>query len=219
MATITIENSPSTLDMRTVKAKLASYGSLAKSCRFAVRILPKSFANPLLNYYNTVFNDLTYLCEVAEFPGRGFISIDNIRYYGPSFKAPVQSSYEDITLTFLCRQQGLERQLFDDWMDMINPVNNFDFNYKDDYACKIDIFQFSDYDTTGRGSPDPIYLFSLQDAWPILVNPQPVTWADDQFLRLGVTFTYFKWTRGALDPTPSTNTDGSWSFIPTDIET
>jgi hypothetical protein len=145
---------------------------------------------------------LVYLCEVAEFPGRGFINIDNLRYYGPSFKMPVQSSYEDITLTFLCRSQGLERQFFDDWMDMINPVTNFNFAYRDDYACQIDIFQFSEYATQAEDESDAVYLFSLQDAWPVLVNPQPVTWADDQFLRLGVTFTYYKWTRPGLDPQP-----------------
>jgi len=164
-----------------------------------------------------MFEDLIYLCEVAEFPGRGFQNVD-LRYYGPSFKMPFQTSYEDINLTFLCRSNSIERQLFDDWMDLINPVNTFDFNYRDDYACQIDIFQYSEYDKKGGyGSSDVEYMFSLKDAWPVLVNPQQVTWADDQFLRLGVTFTYTKWTRGNLDPSPTVDANGSYTAITTNI--
>ena len=215
MASIPIENAPRALDMESFKAVSEDYGSLAKSCRFAVRILPTGINNPLRQYYD-MFRDLIYLCEVAEFPGRGFQNVD-LCYYGPSFKMPFQTSYEDINLTFLCRSQATERQLFDDWMDIINPINTYDFNYRDDYACEIDIFQFSEYDTEGYGSSDPEYMFSLKDAWPTLVNPQPVTWADDQFLRLGVTFTYSRWTRGGLDPTPSDSANGSYTAITTNL--
>jgi hypothetical protein len=215
MASLPIENAPRALDMESFKAVSEDYGSLAKSCRFAVRILPTGINNPLRQYYD-MFRDLIYLCEVAEFPGRGFESI-SYRYYGPEQKQPFQSRYEDINLTFLCRSESPERELFDDWMDLVHPITTYDFNYKDDYACQIDIFQFSEYDTIGYGSSDPEYMFSLKDAWPTLVNPQPVTWADDQFLRLGVTFTYSRWTRGGLDPTPSTDANGSYTAITTNL--
>jgi len=215
MASIVIENAPRALDMETFRVVSDDYGSLAKSCRFAVRIIPSSVNNPLSRYFD-LFRDLIYLCEVAEYPGRGFQNVD-LRYYGPSFKMPFQTTYEDINLTFLCRSQAPERQLFDDWMDLINPVTTFDFNYRDDYACQIDIFQFSEYDSEGYGSPDPEYMFSLKDAWPVLVNPQPVTWADDQFLRLGVTFTYTKWMRGGLDPNSVPDANGSYTAITTDL--
>ena len=215
MASIPIENAPRALDMESFKAVSEDYGSLAKSCRFAVRILPTGINNPLRQYYD-MFRDLIYLCEVAEFPGRGFESI-SYRYYGPEQKQPFQSRYEDINLTFLCRSQSPERELFDDWMDLVHPITTYDFNYKDDYSCQIDIFQFSEHDMMGYGSSDPEYMFSLKDAWPTLVNPQPVTWADDQFLRLGVTFTYSRWTRGGLDPTPSTDANGSYVAITTNL--
>jgi hypothetical protein len=102
-------------------------------------------------------------------------------------------------------------------MDLINPVTTFDFNYRDDYACQIDIFQFSEYDSEDYGSSDVEYMFSLKDAWPVLVSPQQVTWADDQFLRLGVTFTYTKWMRGGLDPTPTNSANGSYTAITTNL--
>ena len=215
-----VQNAPMTLDMETIASVVHDYGSLAKSCRFAVRILP-SGTNSRINSIggDTILNDLIYLCEVAEFPGRGFEAVD-LRYYGPAFKMPFSTVYEDISLTFLCRSDSPEREFFDNWMDLINPVNTFNFNYRDEYACKIEIFQYSENDSfIGSGMPNPKYVFSLQDAYPILVNPQSITWADDQFLRLGVTFTYTKWLRPGLDPKGrvGVNTNASYSALPTNI--
>jgi hypothetical protein len=205
MAEPRIQNQPANLEMNDFKQYADSYGGLVRSCRFAVRILlPGGNVMRLINGYSTFTNDLTYLCEAAEIPGRGFMNVD-LRYYGPNFKLPYQTAYEDITLTFICRAQSLERQFFDDWMEMINPTNSFDFRYRSEYSCEIQLFQFGEADNNRLDernlAPKAEYLITLADAWPILVNPQPVTWADDNFLRLGVTFTYTKWYR-LRDGTP-----------------
>jgi hypothetical protein len=52
----------------------------------------------------------------------------------------------------------------------------------------------------------------MHNAYPILVNPQPMTWSDDIFQRLVVTFTYTHWTRPGLDPEPSWSTPSGYSF-------
>jgi hypothetical protein len=220
LGTTPVRNAPMVLDMDTIASVVNDYGSLAKSCRFAVRILP-SGTNSRINGIggDNILDDLIYLCEVAEFPGRGFEAVD-LRYYGPAFKMPFSTVYEDISLTFLCRSDSPEREFFDNWMDLINPVNTFNFNYRDEYACKIEIFQYSENDSfLAPGMPNPKYVFSLQDAYPILINPQSITWADDQFLRLGVTFTYTKWLRPGLDPKGrvGVNTNASYSSLPTNI--
>lgn len=165
-------------------AIINDWGGPLSACKFAVRILPQG---SLIQRYNTFARDLTYMCEAAEYPGRGFMNVD-IRYYGPNIKLPYQTAYEDITLTFICRNESPERQFFDDWQNAINPVNSFDFNYRDDYAAQIEVFQL-DNELNSQ------YKFVLHSAYPVLINPQQLTWADDQFLRLGVTFTYSWWTR------------------------
>lgn len=203
MANIPINNAPQFLSMPDFKALSDQYGGPAKSCRFAVRIIPQG---DLIQRYSGGFTEqLIYLCEAAEYPGRGFLNVD-LRYYGPNFKLPYQSSYEDITLTFICRNGSFERQFFDDWQAIINPPNTFDFNYKSDYRSQIEIFQYDDIN-------NPQYYFTILDAYPVLVNPQPLTWADDQFLRLGVTFTYGWWTRPGIDPKPRNSSSISASFV------
>lgn len=215
MASYNIGNQPENLRMSDFYAYSNRYRSLAKSSRFAVRIMPTG-ANSLLRSYAPFMRDFTYLCEAAELPGRGFMNADVKGYYGPDFKVPYQTEYQETAMTFLCRGESFERQFFDDWMELINPTGTFNFRYKDDYVCQIEMFQFSEApkmkttepnretvtsSPTATTSTEPVatYAWTLHDAYPILVNPQPVTWADDNFQRLAITFTFTKWTRKNRD--------------------
>lgn len=198
MSNIPVKNPINNLTMNDVKSINSMYGGLGKSARFAVRILPARLH--LQANYGPFLQDFTYLCEAAEMPGRGFQSLD-VRYYGPNQKLPFQTQYEDTTMTFLCRSESYERQFFDDWMEMINPSNSFDFNYREDYQTKIEIMQLAEYGNESKAkAPAETYRITLYNAYPILVNPQPVTWADDQVQRLAVTFSYHKWAREGYDP-------------------
>lgn len=208
MADRPIANAPSNLTMIDFKAINDMFGSLAKSHRFIARIRPQGrFLMSRLN----IMRDLTYLCEVGELPGRGIATAD-VRYYGPNQKLPYQTTYEDITLNFLCRSASLERQFFDDWMLWINPVNTWDFNYRDDYSAMIDVFQYSEYSLDGGFGPSAEYLITMYNAYPVLLNPQPMTWSDDIFQRLIVTLTYTHWTRPGLDPEPRYSGPNGYSF-------
>lgn len=227
MASIPITGAPSRLTPNDFKAISNKYDGLAKTARFAVIIRP---LGRFLVPYAEFAQDLTYLCEVAEMPGRGFMNID-VRYYGPNQKYPFQSQYEDVNLTFLCRNKSFERQFFDDWMTIINPINSYDFNYRDDYACEIDVFQYS-YIASNTGSgevgvqgfpgsgagisrtqiPKAEYKITLHNAYPVLVNPQPMIWSDEEFQRLVVSFTYSNWSRKGIDPEPRTDGPEGFSY-------
>ena len=191
MASFPIINAPQSFDMNTFLNVSDDYFSLAKSCRYAVTITPPPgllSGGGQTNVDNTsISQDLTYLCESAEFPGRAFESLE-VKYYGPTFRIPHKSDYEPINLSFICRNGGAEREFFDDWMDLINPTDTYNFNYRDSYATNLRLFSFDEFNNA-------TYSFTLVDAFPIFVNPQPVTWADDNFLRLVVNITYTKWIR------------------------
>lgn len=210
MSSVVIQNAPRNLTVQDFRSQSDNYGSLAKVCRFAAVIRP--YGQFLLSKMD-FSRDLMYLCESTDIPGRGFINLD-LRYYGPNFKMPVQTQYDDINMTFLCRTQSLEREFFDDWLSHINPVNTFDFNYRDDYASNIDIYQFAEYAEQGTNdiAPEAQYCITLMDAYPLLVNPQPVTWSDETFQRLVVSFTYTKWFRKGLDPEQRSGAKNGFSF-------
>lgn len=198
-----VTNPPENLTMLDVMGVSQQYGGLAKSCRYFVRIRPQGTS--LLNRVSsTIMPQLSYLCEAAEMPGRGFMNLDG-RYHGPNFKLPFQSQYEDTSMTFLCRSGSFERMFFDDWMELINPTHRWTFTYRDDYSSLVDIYQLTSYpDPSSQNPTAPMasYQWTLHDAYPIVVNPQQVTWADDNFQRLTITFTYTRWTRPKLDVKP-----------------
>jgi hypothetical protein len=197
MASNPILDAPSDLTMNDFRAINDMYGGLAKSCRFAARLRP---ASPVLAGFGTFMRDFTYLCEVGELPGRSFITMD-VRYAGPNHKLPFQSQYDDLNLSFLVRTESFERQFFDDWMQIINPTYTWDFRYRDDYKAAIDLYQFAE-DTEDGFGPRATYWLTCHNVYPLIVNPQPCTWADDQFQRLVISFTYTHWTRPNRDPAP-----------------
>ena len=210
MASFPISNPPANLTMTDVMGFASAFGGYAKSCRYVVRIAPQG-EFLLKSGYSDFMRQLSYLCEVAEMPGRSFMNMDN-RYYGPNFKIPYQSVYEDMTLTFLCRQKSFERQFFDDWMEIINPTNLWDFNYRDQYTSEINVYQLADYGASAEAdAPAAMYQWTLHQAYPIVVAPQPVTWADDNFQRISVSFTYSHWSRKGWDRSPGNfvGSDGS----------
>ena len=69
-----VDNPPHTLDMVSFWQRLDEFGGLGKTCRYAVMIRLNITSDN--NVMIGVFDDLTYLCESTEFPGRGFNNVD-----------------------------------------------------------------------------------------------------------------------------------------------
>lgn len=192
MASTIIQNAPRDLDMLTFMSISNKYGSLMKSGRFAVRIIP--VGSLLSNVNNTsIAQDLTYICEATDFPGRSLMNMD-LRYYGPNQKLPFQSVYDDITMTFICRSQSMEREFFDDWMQIINPTTHFDFTYRNEYVSRIEMYHYSDV-ADDDNDFTPTYKITLENAYPLAILPQPLMWGDNQIQKLLVGMTFTKYYR------------------------
>ena len=174
-----------------------------------------SFLEKVLNFPNSIFSDVSdainsalgsesqgmksanpsmsrYLalqCESAEIPGRTLETADT-RIYGPSFKVPYRMQYADTNLTFLCTNEFYERKLFERWMEAIIPsdTNNPRFPKSDAtrYLTNIRIVQYDDF-------VRQIYAVELIDAFPVGVAPQALSWAEEGFHRLSVSFSYQKY--------------------------
>lgn len=83
-----------------------------------------------------------------------------------------------------------ERQFFDDWMESVQDTENgsFNFNYAEDYVTNITVCH---YDAQNQ----PTVAYKYQDAFPVSIEHQTMSWADDGILKLTVTFAYWKATR------------------------
>jgi hypothetical protein len=202
-----IDNPPTQLDMNKFWATMDGNDGIVSAARFIVRLTPVNGIGTnnwlLQNGFSAIMNDLTYLCDSAELPGRAFDTF-SYRYYGPTHQVPFVTHYEDIDLTFICRQNMRERAFFDDWMELINPTNSYDFNYKDDYSCNITIFQLGEGNSSDENAtyPEANYAYTVKKAYPIIVNSAPMTWADQNILRVAVKFTHMGVYRPYRDMKP-----------------
>ena len=138
---------------------------------------------------SSMSRNLALQCEAAELPGKTMTTAD-VKIYGPTFKVPYQTQYSDTSLTFLCTNEFYERKLFDRWMEAIHPTDTNNLRYpkgdKSRYLTNIKIIQYDDF-------VKQIYAVELIDAFPIGVAPQTLSWADDGFHRLSISFAYQKY--------------------------
>jgi hypothetical protein len=159
----------------------------AKNSLYDVRILPPPIFISL--GYRKYIEPLSMLCESAEMPGKSFVT-ENVKIYGPGYNVPYLTTYQNIPLTFLCTNAHTERLLFDLWMNsVISPTtNNVRFQKGNDskYLTTIEVTQ---YDSQEK----PIYKAKLIDAFPTSIAPQQLSWGDDGFQRLTVSFLYQKY--------------------------
>jgi hypothetical protein len=172
-----------------LKDFIASFKTdLAKPSRFDVILfVPPLFRNSEFGIGLPSSEQLSLRCESASIPGRT-LQTNDLTIYGPTEKFPYKSSYEDITLTFICSSSFLEKNLFDLWFDYINPSETWNFRYKRNYVASILINQ---YDTNVR----MMHQIQLVDAFPISISPMDLNWSDDGYHRMAVTFAYTYWHR------------------------
>lgn len=166
-------------DLHTFRAKVMDQGGPAKPSRFHITIWP---TNPFLLSYRGLLEDMQFLCENAELPGKSLNTTD-IRYYGPQFKHPTQLVFNDITLTFVCRDYMQEKSFFDDWMFFASGEPSYDLRFPDEYQGTISAYQ---YDDLGNTSLE----FHMYEAFPVNINPLPTNWAEEGLHRLQVQMAY-----------------------------
>ena len=133
----------------------------------------------------TLSRYLALQCETAELPGRT-LQTQDVKIYGPTFKVPYQTQYNEITLTFLSTNDFWERKLFDRWIEAIHPSDTNNMRYPkgpQTYMTPIKIIQYDEF-------IKQIYAVELIDAYPIGVAAQQLSWSEDGFHRVSVQFAY-----------------------------
>lgn len=183
----------------TLKSLLDSpiAGGPAQSCHFATIIQPcRAMLSSVTGAASGIAAAfaLNILNEEASLPGRQFATTDHTMY-GTRVKMPYGVVYDDLTLTFICSNNMLERYYFDEWQRCVSdPTNNY-FNYYDDYVSDIQIMKLRP-DGTSNGLPT--YLMTIEEAYPIAIQTQELSYSSDSYMKLSVQFAYRRW-RNVVD--------------------
>ena len=134
---------------------------------------------------------LIYRCDSAQLPGRTFATAEQKIGSNPVEKYPYLTTYNDIDLTFIVDDDMKQKVFFDQWLELINPTLNFNYQYKQNYATIITVNQ---YDVTNKLT----YSVDLFDAYPISMNQLDLDWSSDGFHKLSVTFAYTRWQNNSV---------------------
>jgi len=195
MASYPIQNAPDMGGINSYWSTVSKYGGPMRPNRFAV-VIP---APLIFGSSNGFTEELAYLCDTASLPSRGWL-LDPYKYNGPTRIQPVTQEYEQFNVQFILRDQMLEKQYFDNWMEIIQPGHDWGFSYKKDYCVDIRVYTLSkSKDTEFTGT----YSVTLKKAWPTSIATIPLTDADNSFGKLEVSFVYERLYRDDVDPQPS----------------
>jgi len=142
---------------------------------------------------------LSLLCNQAQLPGRAFAT-NEYTTHGPIRKIPYQTIYDDMVLSFYCKEDMGIKEVFQEWMNFIQNNNtNNEFSYFDDYVSDIIIEQF---DYNGRTT----HSIKLIDAYPIMMAPLQLDWAsENSFHNLQITMAYRYWREEPISLSPFGN--------------
>lgn len=155
--------------------------NLAKNSRFQVMFgVPQA----LPEFGNVdILRGLSHKCIDAEISGQSLNTLE-ARTYGPIFRTPNQVMYSDLTLMFMTSDDMKERLFFYDWMRYIHGDRSYDLSYRDEYSTNLFVDKVSEVENQLQ------LTVKIYDAYPVHVMPQPMSWADDGFLRTAVQFAY-----------------------------
>ena len=176
---------------------------VAKTSHFRLS-LPLAFAkgkDGREDKFTNIEEVLTFRCEATELPGRQLVSNDS-RTYGPSYKTPYQSIYQELTLNFVETANFFVRGVFEAWMDNIFNSSTNRLTYPNTYRKEVSLIQF-DVNTVVEANqlkktPAPLTplkwtaIWTLYNSFPTAINQMPVSWAEDGLHRTTVTLA-FEW--------------------------
>lgn len=180
-------------------AYINKYG-VSKTSHFGLSI-PVTLVNTSGEKFSDINKLLGLRCETTELPGRQLISNDS-RTYGPTYKTPYQSLYQEVTVNFLETGNFIIRDFFETWMNSIfNSKNNL-LAYPDSYRFDTILTQYDVSDgsrprsvkepETPQASLRTIAVWTLYKTFPTAVNQMPVSWSEDGLHRVTVTLA-FEW--------------------------
>lgn len=174
-----LKNKMGLSDITKFIGTMDKYNGPARNQNFYVQ-----FTSPPGLGFNMV--DLSFQTMGSSIPGTTF-EVATYKAYGPNKPIPTRRNYETAQFVIYCTNTFYEKPLFDAWMELINPrAAGWDFAYKDDYTVDMNVIQL---DQTNK----IVYTAQYQNAFPIAVEPMPLSWESDDIHTLSVIFAYDKY--------------------------
>lgn len=200
-----------------------------RSDRFVV-----NFSVPTaLNYYNgNDIRDIDMLCEEAAFQGKT-IGTRTLRINALNEYRAHTADYmgDSITFQFLTDINWKARKFFDAWLnECVTDAKTRRVGFYQDYVCnEIKIGSLvpvtnlseptavSNFNTVEGSAEQIVWGMKLVEAFPKAINVQQVSYSNQSYIRLNVTFNYKYWepidTQGDLQKTNTNVTSDEFNNL------
>lgn len=135
-----------------------------------------------------VTRGLELMAESTDIPGK-VITTSDLKYNGDFYRQGFASVYSEQPFVFRVSREMYEKNVIDEWMNLIIDPNTHVVSYYDDYVTDITINQLDEQDRI-------VYSIILKDAFPIMCSPLSVSNEDvNQVHKLSTAFAFRKWIR------------------------
>ena len=147
-------------------------------------------------------NSMMARTDTIDLPGRSLMTAEHkFTNYGPLNKVPYGGqTYGDLTMSIIMSEDMREKEYFEIWQNKIVNTGAFEIGstqrdfygytqskyntkYFDEYLGTITIRQYG-------SAGDLRSIYTLNETYPIIINPVSMAWATDEVAKLSVTFAY-----------------------------
>jgi hypothetical protein len=151
--------------------------------------------------------NLAFMAESLSIPGRQFRTTNHY-IYGSYRRMPVGVEYQPLMITYICSNAMVERHFFDIWHQFIQSPTSQYMEYYNDYVGSITVKKLVNSGlvaslTSGTNPPtlnNPLVevgnlaaTYVIEEAYPVSIQAQELSYASDDYLRLTIEFSYRTW--------------------------
>lgn len=169
-----------------------------------------SIATTITSIKNTSF--LAAKCQATTLPGKK-LATTPFQMYGTVQEMPYGINFAPWNATFMCTNSMQERRFFDAWFRAITDPHSNNFKYYDDWVSDViivkvpnglpdagsaeDLAQVALGFASGLGAgvssiaeQSGVYAMHLQEAYPVEISSQELTYESETYITLNVDFQY-----------------------------
>jgi hypothetical protein len=192
-----------TFNINEISSAINGQNGLLFNPHYYVQITPNAQSD-ITN--DPALRQIPFFCTQAQLPGLTLGSRDIMQSgYGIPERRPVNASFQDFTLSFICDGKAQILSFFQNWMQSIHNsdaqhgfnqavhgLRVYEFQYPDKYEGTIKIYNLNT-------KAEQIIEWTIFQAYPMSMSDETIGWHEsEEIIKVNVMFNYNWWTTNLM---------------------
>lgn len=199
-------------NINSFKQNISDYGYLYTNAFEVFIATPQTIFNSLVGETGTqvptqrIAQNLKFRIDQVRIPGSSLMTTDINRYgLGATQKMPINSQFQEVSFSMIADEYGEIWNYWYQWIRAVNDANGtenklptYKVEYKDQYSTVMQIVMYDHYGNA-------INKVNLFEAFPTSIREIPMSWGDNQLVKLniGIAYTNYTLEGSNIEPQPS----------------